>query len=239
MTNIQKTVEKTNEISNAEFEYSTTSDFNFIEQLDDNCTAIVMDATVIMFEIQNIGILLKTGKRHTAKVYKLFYHTLREVCESTGGQFNCYSPKHFLLIYPKDKVEVQKVVDIAIKTANLLSITLRETIEQHTHLNFGFGVDCGKILGTKAFDENNYPHMAWFGRTVEKALALSHLSQRPFFVSISRSAYHQLDESLKTTTKKILGIKKQVDIWTRVHYEFQNEKKYMYQTNLSRSFETD
>lgn len=233
---LQNVTEKINQLSEAEFEYSNTDDFDYIESLNNDCSGIVMEANVIYFEINNIDFMLKTGKRHAAKVYKMFYHTLHEICNATGGHFNCYSPKSFLLIYPKEKYDETYVATIAVKTATLFNVGLREIFEKHTHLNFGIGMDHGNVLGTKTINENGYPHIAWFGNAIEKAIALSHLSQRPFLVSVSRSVYHQFDESLKTTTKHILGIKKEVNLWTRMSYQFDNVKKHMYQTNAQISF---
>lgn len=233
---LQSVTNKINQLSEADFEYESSADFSKLESLNNDCTGLVLEATVIYLEITNIDFMLKTGKRLAARVYKFFYHVLREICETTGGHLDCYSPKSFLLIYSKDKFDETFVVDVAIKTANLLNVNLRETIEKHTHLNFGIGVDHGNILGTKTIDENGYTHISWFGRSIEKAIALCHQSQRPFFVSVSRSVYHHLDDSLKTTTKSILGIKKEVNLWTRMSYLFDNTKKHLYQTNAQRSF---
>lgn len=233
---LQSITEKTKQLAEAEFEYTYTYDFNSLEVLDQNCTGIVMEATVIYFRINNIDFMLKTGKRLAAKCYKIYYHALREICEATGGHLNCYSPDSFLMIYPKEKFDETFATDVAIKTASLLNSTLRETFEQLSHLNFGMGVDHGKILGTKTIDENGYARIAWFGRTIEKAKTICSLSQRPFYVGVSRSLYHHLDDSLKTVTKNFLGIKKEVSLWTRMSYEFDNLKKHLYQTNAQRSF---
>ena len=233
---IQSITEKTKQLAEVEFDYTKSTDFSIMESLSQDCTGIVMEATVIYFEIKNIGFMLKTGKRLAARVYKIYYHILQEICRSTGGHFNCYSPKSFLLIYPKDKFDETFVVDTAIKTANLLNITLKDTIENLAHVNFGIGVDHGKVMGTKTIDENGYPRIIWLGNTIEKAITICQFSQRPFFVGISRSVHHNLDESLKTSTKYVLGIKKEVDQWTRMSYQFENIKKHLYQTNAQRSF---
>lgn len=236
---IQNVAEKVNQLGEVEFDYTKTSDFNFMESLNHDCTGIVMDATVIYFEVKNIDFMLRTGKRLAARVYKIYYHILQEVCKATGGHFSCYSPKSFLLIYPKHQFDETFVVDTAIKIANLINIDLREPIEKLAHINFGIGVDSGGILGTKTLDENGYTHIAWFGRTIEKAITISSLSQRPFFVGISRSVHHNLDDSLKVTTKHVLGIKKEVDQWTRMSYQFENVKKQLFQTNAQRSFKDE
>lgn len=236
---LQSVSNKTNQLSEADFEYESSADFSKLESLNNNCTGLVMEAIVIYFEINNIDFMLKTGKRHAARVYKMYYQVLHEICETTGGHFNCFSPKSFLLIYPKEKFDETHVVEIAVKTATLLNTTLRETFEKHTHLNFGIGVDHGNVLGTKTINENGYPYIAWFGHTIEKAISISQFSQRPFLVSVSRSVYHHLDEKLKVTTKHILGIKKEINLWTRMSYQFDNVKKHLYQTNAQISFDDE
>ena len=239
MSFIKDIFQKTTELSDAEFDYSITSDFNFIDSLNEDCTAIVMEATVVYFEIKNIPVLLKTGKRHAARVYKIYYNALHEICKHTGGFFNCYSPTSFLMIYPKEKFDLATVVNIAMKTADLISIGLREPIEKLCHNNFSIGVDHGNILGTKTLCNGKSNQIVWFGRTIEKAITISSLSQRPFFVGISSKVFHDLDESMTKTTKHILGIKKEVDVWTRMSYQFENVKKHLYQTNFHKSFEEE
>ena len=239
MSFTQQIQEKCTALSEAEYEYTNTSDFNAASALNDDCNAIVMEATVIYLEIKNINVLLKTGKRLTSRVYKLYYNALKRVCQETGGHLNCYSPHSFLMIYPKSKYDMTYVVDVALKTANLLSVELKDTLEKHGHNSFSMGLDNGNILGTKTFNDIDNNQIAWFGNAIEKAKTICRLCQRPFFVGISGTVFHHLDDSLKKTNKRILGIKREVDSWSRVSYLFENVKKHLYQTNYRRSFTDD
>lgn len=239
MSLTQEIKEKMAALSEAEFNYTNTSDFSASSTLDNDCNAIVMEATVIYFEIKNIEVLLKTGKRLAARVYKFYYNALKRICQETGGLLNCFSPHGFLMIYPKDSHDVSYVVDIAMKTADLINVGVKEPIEKHCHNNFAIGVDNGNILCTKATNEINQGQLICFGRTIEKAIVISQQCQRPYFVGVSGTVFHHLDESLTKTTKRILGIKKEIDVWTRVSYQFENVKKHMYQTNFHRSFEEE
>lgn len=239
MSLTQDILNKVNTLSDVEFDYSTTSDFGNIVPLNDDCSAIVMDATVVYFEIKNLPILLKTGKRLTARVYKMYYHVLRDICQKSGGCLNFYSPNSFLLIYPKDKHTVSDVVNIAFQIADLLSLKLRETFEKHTHTNFSMGIDNGNILGTKTINGDNFCQTIWFGTAIDKAATIAQKCLRPFFIGISGTVFHHLDDELRTTTKRILGIKKQVDIWERVSYQYDNVKKHLYQTNFHKELEIE
>lgn len=235
----QKLLEKATQLSDVEFEYSNTCDFNYIDNLHTDCNAIVMEATFIYFEIKNIPLLLKTGKRLAARVYKIYYNTLQEICKETGGYFNCYSPNSFLLIYPKEKYNVSYVVDIALRTATLFCTTLREIMEKHGHINFAIGIDHGNVLGTKTVNNEKFPQMVWFSADIDKAITIARECQRPFFVGISGTVFHHLDASLQKTNKKILGFNKEVEIWTRISYQFDNVKKHLYQTNFQKPFEVE
>ena len=237
MSIAENTLTKTNALSDVEFAYSITSDFNYIRSLDDDCSAMVLDATVIYFEIKNLAFLLKTGKRLAARVYKMYYHVLTEVCKETDGILNCYSPDSFLLIYPKEKHDISYVVDIALKIAGLFSTKLKDTLEKHCHLNFSMGIDNGNILGTKAISDGQNYHVSWFGLTIDKAKTICQKTVRPFYVAVSGTVFHHLNEDLLTTTKRILGIKKHVDVWERASYEFENVKKHLYQTNYHKDFD--
>lgn len=237
MSIVENILTKTASLSDVEYSYSITSDFNYIDTLDDDCSAIVMDATVVYFEIKNLQVLLKTGKRLAARVYKMYYHVLQEVCNATDGVLNCYSPNSFLIIYPKEKHDISYVVNTALKIADLFSIKLREPFEKHCHLNFSMGIDNGNILGTKVISDNKHQHVSWFGLTIDKAKTICQKSIRPFYVGVSGTVFHHLSEDLLTTTKRILGIKKQVEIWERASYEFENVKKHLYQTNFHKDFD--
>lgn len=239
MSLTQNVLAKTAELSDVDVTYKTTSDFDYIDTLDTDCSAIVMEATVIYFEIKNIPLLLKTGKRLAARMYKIYYNALQEICKETGGYFSCYSPYSFLMIYPKHNFNVSYVVDVAIKTATLFCTTLRENIEKHSHLSFSMGIDFGNILGTKTINNDKFNQIVWFSPDIEKAITIARECQRPFFVGISGTIYHHLDDNLKKTSKRILGIKREVDIWNRVSYEFENVKKHLYQTNFQKPFEED
>lgn len=237
MSIAQNTLSTTNTLSDVEFSYSISNDFSALNTLDDNCSAIVMDATVIYFEIKNLQVLLKTGKRLAARVYKMYYHALQEVCKAMDGVLNCYSPNSFLLIFTKEKHDISYVVNIALKIADLFSIKLREVFEKHCHLNFSMGIDNGNILGTSTISDNQQQHVVWFGLAIDKAMAIAQRTMRPFYVGVSGTVFHHLNEDLLTTTKRILGIKKQVEIWEKASYEFENVKKHLYQTNFHKDID--
>lgn len=231
-----ETKQKVAALSDMDYVYKITSDFDYLDTIGHDSSGIVMEATVIYLEIKNLDFLLKTGKRLASRIYKMYYQALLDVTENTGGILCCYSPDSFVMIYPKSHHDINYAVDIALKTADLLSVTLSHEFEKHTHVNFSIGVDKGNILGTKCISDKRNEHISWFGTPIKKAIAISHQCTRPFFVGISGTVYEHLNEDMLTTTKHILGIKKHVEIWSRISYQFENIKKHLYQTNVHKSF---
>lgn len=235
----QRICSKAAELSKVEFSYTNSCNFDIINTMDLDCSGLVMDAVVFALKIKNIPLLLKTGKRLAARIYKIYYHTLLEISKETGGYLNCYSPDSFLIIYPKEQHNVSDVVNIALKTAELISMDLREAFEPHGHINFAIGIDTGNVLGTKTLCNNQYSQSVWFGTAIDKAFTIADQCNRPFFVGVSGTVFHHLSEDLLTTTKRILGIKKKVDLWTKQTYMFDNVKKHLYQTNFHKNFDEE
>jgi len=237
--NKQTILTKINALSDAEFEYTFSTTAETLNGMDYGCCGIIMEANVLHFVIKNIPSMLKTGKRLAARVYKMYHETLSEVAKETGGHFSCVSPESFLLIYPKENFDTNYAVDVARKTAELIARGLNEPFEKLCPINFSIGIDMGNVMGTKTKSDNDGDRIIWIGNAIDKARAISHDCNRPFYVGISGTVYHHLDEDHRIIIKRIMGFKKQVEIWSTVSYMFENVKKHLYQTNILIPFEEE
>ena len=219
-------------LSSEEFDYTETTDIRRTSQLDLGCTGIFTDATVIYFEIKNITYRLKeNGRRKTAQVYTMYNEVLTALAEQTGGLLNCFSPTAFLLIYPGKEESIKQAVTAALKVVYALTETYKHYFSSISNVEFAMGLDHGHIMGTKVLSDYGTENIAWFGSCIYKAIRICKECARPFYVGVSGSIYHSLDESLRTTTRRILGIKKSVEMWTKVTYQYENVKKHLYQSN--------
>lgn len=224
--------EKLTALASSEFTYIETPDIKRAEEIDYNCTGIYMEATIIYVQIKNIPFLLKeNGRRKIAQIYTMFREVLAAVAESDGGFVNCYSPESFLVIYPGKETVMKNAVRGALKISSVLSESLKTHFGNLTGLEFGIGIDHGHIMGTKNLSDNGIECLTWFGSGIMKAKAISHECARPYYVGISSIVFHGLDEELLVTTKRILGIKKRVELWTKLSFQYENTKKHLYQTN--------
>ena len=232
MSWIESLDQKMSALANAEFDYHETTDIRRASELDLGCSGIYTDATIIYFEIKNLTYLLKEiGRRKTAQAYTMYFEVLYKLAEETSGVLNCFSPSAFLIIYPGKEDAIKKAVTGSLKIVYALTETYKKHFSDISNLEFAMGIDHGHIMGTKVMSDYGTENISWFGSCIYKAIRICRECARPFYVGVSGSVYHSLDESLRTTTRRILGIKKSVDMWTKVTYQYENVKKHLYQSN--------
>ena len=231
MIDLNTLSEKLTTLSTAEFDYIETNDIKRVSEIGVINSGIYLEATIIYFEIKNLPYMLKeNGRRKVAQSYTMYREVLMAIAKDMGAFVNCFSPNAFLVIYPG-----AETLDIAtkgaMKIAHAISQNFKKEFSNITGLEFAMGVDHGHIMGTKNPSDNDLEHMTWFCTTIYKAITICHECSRPFYVGVSGIVYHNLSEELKRTTRRVLGIRKTVEVWTKVSYQFENVKKHLYQTN--------
>lgn len=224
---------KVSTLSKAEFDYIETKDINRASDIDLNCSGVYMEATIIYFEIKNLTYLLKEqGRRKVAQVYTMYREVLAAIAERNGGFVNCFSPNAFLIVFPGKEDNYPIAIKTAMKVAHALSEDYKADFAHITGLEFAMGMDHGHIMGTKNLSDIGMEHLTWFGTCIYKAIHICKECSRPFYIGVSGTIYHSLGEDLRITYKRILGIKKSIDVWTKVTYQYENVKKHLYQTNF-------
>lgn len=230
--------EKLSALSTSEFDYIETNSVSQASQIGFDCSGIFMESTIIYFEIKNLEFITKeSGRRKAAMIYTMFQELLSGFAKDNGGFVNCFSSNAFLVIFPGGEDNLNQVVTTSFKIAFAINNTFKDEFSKFVGLEFGLGIDHGHILGTKTLSDNDLEIITWFGSCINKAQLIAHQSIRPFYVSISSLIFHNLDESLKTEKRHILGIPKTVELWTKNSYNFENTKKHFYQSNYKIPFE--
>lgn len=232
--------EKLSALSKAEFDYIETKDISRVSEIDLNCSGIYMESTVIYFEIKNLAYMLKElGRRKVAQAYTMYREVLGAIAEQTGAFVNCFAPNAFLVIYPGKEETYASAIKGAMKITYALTNTFKEEFAHITGLEFAMGMDHGHIMGSKNLSDTGMEHLTWFGTCIYKAIQISKACTRPFYIGIAGTIYHSLPESLRITYRRILGLKKSVEIWTKVSYQYDNVKKHLYQTNHKLALDED
>ena len=224
--------EKLTKLSEADFNYIESRDVHSATQLDYGATGIYMEATVIFFEIKNLSYVLKEhGRRKAAQAYTMFSSALLGMTEGSNAFVNSYSPTSFLIVFPGREETLKEAVMCAMKIAHALSEDFKYQFSAIPGLEFSMGLDHGHIMGTKNLSDGGLDDITWFGACINKAQRICKECARPFYVGVSGNIYHSLDDDMRLTQRRILGIKKNVEIWTKVSYQYENVKKHLYQTN--------
>ncbi|MBR0178315.1 MAG: hypothetical protein IJQ11_12925 [Bacteroidales bacterium] len=227
-------------LSEAEFQYIESNDISCASELDHNCTGIYMEATVIYFAIKNpIFIIKEHGRRKMAQIHTIFHEVISTIAKQNGCFVNCYSPEAFLILCPGKEDNVSVAVRTAMKIAFALSDTYKPLYANIPNIEFSMGIDHGHVLGKKSLTEIGSDRITWFGMSIYKAKAISKESARPYHIGVASIVFNNLEESLKTKEKRILGIKKTVELWTKVSYMHENSKKHYYQTNHKLDFKEE
>lgn len=218
--------------SEDEFNYIDTKDITRADDIDYGCSGLYMEGTIVYLEIKNLQYLLKeSGRRKAAQAYTMINEVLSSIVGDSGAFVNCFSPSAFLIVYPGKEESIKEAVKGAMKIAHALSETYKHQFSDIVGFEFAMGLDHGHIMGTKNLSDNGYNRLTWFGSCIYKAMRICKECARPFYIGISGSIYHNLDEELRITERRIIGIKKKVEIWTKVSYQYENVKKHLYQTN--------
>lgn len=224
--------EKLTTLNEAEFDYIETRDISRVKEIDLNSSGIYMEATIIYFEIKNIAFMLKEhGRRRMAQAYTMYRELIASIVEPDGAFVNCFSANAFLIVYPGKDESLKTACIGAMKIATAISQTFKLQFSSISGLEFAMGLDHGHIMGTKNLSDNGIERITWFGTCIYKAMTICRECSRPFYVGISGIIYHNLDENMRIQTRRILGIRKRVEIWNKVTYQYDNVKKHLYQTN--------
>lgn len=223
----EEILSKTATISLQEVNFAETSNTKDIGKLDDNLSTIVTNATVIHVKLKNLQYLTKNeGKRSAVKSYKIYHQVLQIFADETHADLVDHDTKSFLLIYPSSHKDISTIVENAMKLSYVLGRLLPKNIDKFASIDFGIGIDHGRIMGTKS---NNGNH--WYGICIDKAAVIAGLCLKPSYVGISGLVYSELNEDLKIHTSHILGIPKKENAWQKGSYQFENEHKHFYTTH--------
>lgn len=224
--------EKLSAYAEAEFEYVETKNLDDVSKIDLGCSGIYMESTVIYFEIKNLAYVLKeNGRRKMAQTYTMFKEVLDAVTKQDNAFVNCFSPNAFLIVYPGRDESLVPAVKGAMRIAHAISEDFKHQFSGIVGLEFAMGLDHGHIMGTKNLSDHGSERLTWFGSCIYKAMRICKECSRPFHVGISGSIYHSLGENMRIAERRVLGLRKTVEVWTKVTYQYENVKKHLYQTN--------
>lgn len=241
MTLKEDIIKKAKEIESEDFKVEKVYSIPTISdgRLTFGCKGLEFEATVLFIDMRGSTAILNTHqKRVVAKIHMLYYHALVKIAKNTGGEIRSFNGDSLLVFYQGTTTDgsLSNAVKASLQMKYAIKVLLNENLKRYSDIDFGIGIDHGKILATKVgvggSDETK--DLIWIGNAVNKSTKISDKCKSDYNIGISEYVYNNLTEDVKYVTKEgILGEYKK-DIWESGftdYIDYNGESESIYTTN--------
>jgi len=216
---------------------------SYVPKLDDpkltfGNTGLKFEATVLFIDMRgSTQILNNHNKTTVAKIHMAYFHTIVKITNSLGGDVRSFNGDSALIFFQgTTKTSLSTAVEAAMKIRFMLTDTkngIAGLLSKYTEIDFGIGIDDGKILCTKVgIGGEHNRDLFWVGNAVNKATVLGNESSNPNYIFISKYVYDNLLDYVKYGEKENLwGDKVQVDMWQEETFKYNNNWETYYYTS--------
>lgn len=201
------------------------------------CKGLEFDATTLYIDMRgSTAILNKHTHKVVAKIHMLYYHAIVKIAKATGGEIRSFNGDSLLVFYQGTTIDIlSEAVKAAMQMKYAIKILLNENLKNYTDIDFGIGIDYGKILATKVgvggTDETK--DLIWIGNAVNKATKISDMCQSSYNIGISEKVYNNLLDNVKYVEEEnFFGGKIKSDIWRRDYVTYNDKIEDCYKTNF-------
>lgn len=198
-------------------------------------TGLRFDTTTLYIDMRgSTKTLNKHNRRSVAKIHKAYFHTIVTIARANSGEVRSFNGDGMLTFFQgTTKEKLTSAVISAMQIKYMLTSDdseVKSSLEKYSPINFGIGIDYGKILCTKVgVAGSNNRDLVWIGNAVNKAVKIGDTRESPSHIGISAFVYDNLlDKAKFTTTKDIYGRDVKQNIWNEnwITYNDQQEKYY-------------
>lgn len=199
------------------------------------CTGLRFEATVLYIDMRgSTAILNKHNKSTVAKIHMIYFHAIVKIANSLGGDVRSFNGDSLLVFFQgTTKNSLSTAVKAAMQMRYALTQLVNSQLEKYSTIDFGIGIDDGKILATKigVGGENNRD-LIWIGNAVNKSTVISDKCKSPYYIGISNYVYDNLNDDVKYHIKKNSWAgEEKVDMWTRGIINYNDVSQYYYYTS--------
>lgn len=216
----------------------TITDVTYIPQLDDpkltfGNTGLKFTGSVVFIDMRGSTKLLnKHNKTTVAKLHMSFFHTIVKIANNRNGHVRSFNGDSALIFFHGDyKSTILAAVRCAMEIKYVLSNEkngIKNILKKYSSLDFGIGIDHGKILCTKVgIGGENNRDLFWVGNSVNKSTRLGDKSSAPNHLSISKYVYDNLLDDVKFGKHE----GKTVNMWKRSSFEYNEKSEDYYYTS--------
>lgn len=231
---------KVAEVIDGNFEVSDITSVPTLEdtRLTFGNTGLRFEATVLYIDMRESTKLLNKHNRTTvAKLHMAYFHTIVSIANSLGGEVRSFNGDGMLVFFQgTTKQTLSNAVKAAMQMVYMLNSSdskVKKKLELYSNLNFGIGLDDGKILCTKAGRSgNNNRDLVWLGNAVNKSVKIGDKLQSPYHVGISSYVYSNLQDNVKFHNgTDFLKNPRKINMWTQDTHKYNGKYEDYYYTN--------
>lgn len=233
----QGIVSKVKEIIDGNFEVSEITD---VPNIDDKRLTFLnkglrFEATTLYIDMRgSTSVLNKHNRTTVAKLHKAYFHTIVTIAKSLGGEVRSFNGDGMLVFFQgTSKVTLSNAVESAMKMKWALGCTdseIRKKMEKYSPVDFGIGIDDGKILCAKvgiAGADNR--DLVWIGNAVNKSVKVGDMLHGS--IGISSYVYANLLDRVKFALEKdTWGNEVKKDMWQQSYLDYNGKQELYYQS---------
>lgn len=236
MTLKEDIIKKAKEIESETFQVEEVSYVPTISnsELTFGCKGLEFEATVLYIDMRGSTAILNTHrKRVVAKLHMLYYHAIVKIAKATRGEIRSFNGDSLLVFYPGNTKEtLSNAVKAAMQMKYAIKTLLNDKLKNYSDIDFGIGIDHGKILATKVgiggADETK--DLIWIGNAVNKSTKISDKCKSDYNIGISELVYNNLTDDVRYKMQQgILG-KYNKDIWDSDIFYYNGSFETLYST---------
>lgn len=231
-------INKAKEIEAAEFKVEEITTVPTIDtpKLTFGCTGLEFEATVLYIDMRgSTPMLNKHRKRIVAKIHMIYYHAIVKIAKATGGEIRSFNGDSLLVFYQgTTKVALSNAVKAAMQMRYAITNLVNDKLKSYTDIDFGIGIDYGKILATKVGvgGIDTTKDIIWIGNAVNKSTVISDKCKNPNYIGISKVVYDNLEDNVKYGTRKNYWDQdERVDMWTQCYFTYNGSTDIYYYTS--------
>lgn len=219
------------------------TEVKYIPKIDDSKltfgnTGLTFTGTVVFIDMRGSTKILNSHNKTTvAKLHMSFFHAIVKIANSNDGHVRSFNGDSALIFFHGNfKKTISNAVICAMEIKYALSIKeagVKKLLEKYSSLNFGIGLDHGKILCTKVgIGGEHNRDLFWVGNSVNKSTVLGDQSSDPHNISISKFAYDNLLDWAKFGKgKNHRGEEIDVDMWSKSSFIYNDKSENYYYTS--------
>jgi len=200
------------------------------------CKGLEFEATVLYIDMRgSTAILNSHRKRVVAKIHMLYYHAIVKIAKATEGEIRSFNGDSLLVFYQgTTKQSLSNAVKAAMQMKYAIKTLLNDNLKNYTDIDFGIGIDDGKILATKVgvggTDETK--DLIWIGNAVNKSTKISDNCKSSFNIGISKRVYDNLLDNVKYHEKDngVFG-KQKINMWNQNYFTYNGANEMFYKTS--------